>query len=36
MIDMNRVLADLVRRGEITADDAYRYSLRPKVLQKLI
>jgi twitching motility protein PilT len=36
MIDMNRVLADLVRRGEITADDAYRYSFRPNVLQKLI
>jgi twitching motility protein PilT len=36
MIDMNRVLADLVRRGEITADDAFRYSFRPNVLQKLI
>lgn len=36
MIDMNRVLAELVRRGEITADDAFKYSFRPGVLQKLI
>ena len=36
MIDMNRVLADLVRKGEITADDAFKYSFRPNVLQKLI
>lgn len=36
MIDMNRVLADLVRRGEITADDAFKYSTRPNVLEKMI
>lgn len=36
MIDMNRVLADLVRRGEITPEDAIKYSFRPNVLQKLI
>jgi twitching motility protein PilT len=36
MIDMNRTLADLVRRGEISADDAYKYSFRPNVLQKLL
>lgn len=36
MIDMNRVLADLVRRGEITSEDAFRYSFRPNVLEKLI
>jgi twitching motility protein PilT len=36
MIDMNRVLAELVRRGEITADEAFKYSFRPGVLQKLI
>lgn len=36
MIDMNRILADLVRRGEITADDAFKYSFRPNVLQKMI
>jgi twitching motility protein PilT len=36
MIDMNRVLVDLVRRGEITADDAFKYSFRPNVLQKML
>ena len=36
MIDMNRCLADLVRRGEITIENAYHYSLNPKVLEKLI
>jgi twitching motility protein PilT len=36
MIDMNRCLADLVRRGEITAENAYLYSPNPKVLERLI
>lgn len=36
MIDMNRTLADLVRRGEITVENAYLHSFRPKVLEKLI
>lgn len=36
MIDMNRSLADLVKRGEITAETAYLYSLKPKVLERLI
>jgi len=36
MIDMNRSLADLVRRGEITVESAYLHSLDPKVLEKLI
>lgn len=36
MIDMNRSLADLVRRGEITADNAYLFSPNPKVLERLI
>lgn len=36
MIDMNRTLADLVRRGEITTDDAFAYSLNPAILEKLI
>lgn len=36
MIDMNRSLADLVRKGEITAENAYLHSLRPKMLEKLI
>jgi len=36
MIDMNRSLAELVRAGEITIENAYRYSLNPKVLEKLV
>lgn len=36
MIDMNRSLADLVRRGEITPDNAYLHSLNPKGLEKLL
>lgn len=36
MIDMNRTLADLVRRGEITAEDAFLHASRPQVLEKLI
>ncbi len=36
MIDMNRTLADLVRRGEISADNAIAHSTRPDMLQKLI
>jgi twitching motility protein PilT len=36
MIDMNRSLAELVARGEITAETAYQYSLNPNVLDKLL
>lgn len=36
MIDMNRSLAELVRAGEITIENAYHYSLNPKILEKLI
>lgn len=36
MIDMNRCLAELVARGEITVESAYQYSLNPNVLQKLL
>ena len=36
MIDMNRTLADLVRRGEITVENAFLHSFRPKVLERLI
>ncbi len=36
MIDMNRSLAELVRSGEITIENAYRFSLNPKILEKLI
>lgn len=36
MVDMNRSLAGLVRAGEITVDDAHKYSLNPKVLEKML
>jgi len=36
MIDMNRTLADLVRRGEITPENALLHSFRPQVLEKMI
>jgi len=36
MIDMNRSLAELVARGEITADSAYQFSTNPKVLDRLL
>lgn len=36
MIDMERHLADLVRGGEITPENAMLYSLNPKVLERLL
>jgi twitching motility protein PilT len=36
MIDMNRSLAELVARGEITPESAYEFSLNPNMLQKLL
>ena len=36
MVDMNRCLIDLVRRGEITLENAYAYSLNPKNLERLL
>lgn len=36
MIDMNRSLAELVRRGEITVESAYLNSLNPKNLERMI
>lgn len=36
MIDMNRTLSDLVRRGEITPENALLYSFRPEILEKMI
>lgn len=36
MIDMNRCLAELVRRGEITVENAYMHSFRPNILEKLL
>ncbi|OHA46074.1 MAG: type IV pili twitching motility protein PilT [Candidatus Taylorbacteria bacterium RIFOXYD2_FULL_36_9] len=36
MVDMNRCLADLVARGEISIENAYAFSLNPKNLERLI
>ncbi|MHB8651877.1 MAG: type IV pilus twitching motility protein PilT [Minisyncoccota bacterium] len=36
MIDMNRSLAELVRRGEITVENAFLHSFNPKALEKII
>ncbi len=36
MIDLNRSLAELVRRGEITPESAYSRSLNPKSLERLL
>ncbi len=36
MVDMNRSLAELVSRGEISVESAYQYSLNPNMLQKLL
>lgn len=36
MIDMNRSLAELVRAGEITAENAYLHSFNPRALERMI
>ncbi len=36
MIDLNRSLADLVRRGEITPENAFLYAVDPRSLEKLM
>jgi twitching motility protein PilT len=36
MMDMNRYLAELVSRGEITVENAYMYSFDPNTLQRLL
>jgi len=36
MIDMNRCLAGLVQKGEITVENAFAYSLNPKGLERLM
>ncbi len=36
MIDLNRSLAQLVQAGEISLENAYRYSLNAKVLEKML
>lgn len=36
MIDMNRSLVNLVKKGEITVENAFAYSVNPKGLERLI
>ncbi len=36
MIDLNRSLVDLVRRGEITVESAFSYSVDPHALERLL
>lgn len=36
MIDLNRSLSDLVRRGEITVENAFLYSSNPKLLERML
>jgi twitching motility protein PilT len=36
MIDMNRSLAELVRKGEIAAEKAYLHSFNPRALERMI
>jgi len=36
MVDLNRSLAELVRQGEITAENAFRFSLNPKTLERML
>lgn len=36
MVDLNHSLSDLVRRGEITPENAYRFSSNPTILERLM
>lgn len=36
MIDLNRSLAELVRKGEITVENAFQYSANPKTLERML
>ncbi len=36
MVDLNRSLAGLVQKGEITVENAYLYSTNPKTLEKML
>jgi|TARA_Y100000310_G_scaffold345866_1_gene471947 twitching motility protein PilT len=36
MIDLNRSLAELVRRGDITVENAFSRSINPKVLERIL
>ena len=36
MIDLNRCLAELVRKGEVTVENALQFSISPKTLERMI
>lgn len=36
MIDLNRSLVDLVRKGEITVENAFQYSANPRTLERML
>ena len=36
MIDLNRCLAELVRKGDITAENAFKFSNNPKTLERML
>lgn len=36
MVDMNRCLIELVRKGEISVETAYQHSLNPKILERML
>ena len=36
MIDLNRSLAELVRKGEITVENAFQFSTSPKALERML
>jgi len=36
MIDLNRCLVELVRKGEVTVENAFRFSADPKTLERMI
>ncbi len=36
MIDMNRVLSELVSQGEISVENAYRFATNPKALERML
>ncbi|MDO8590030.1 MAG: PilT/PilU family type 4a pilus ATPase [bacterium] len=36
MIDLNRCLAELVRKGEVTVENAFQFSSNPKTLERMV
>ena len=36
MIDMNRYLAELVRKGDVTVENAFQFSTNPKALERML